>query len=72
MAVLFDPADDYVRSVLDVAKIDGEISPRRRARLIHLILGRVRRTRGPMPANISCMNVRFTGSAASSEAAGLV
>jgi hypothetical protein len=25
MAVLFDPADDYVRSVLDVAKINGEI-----------------------------------------------
>jgi hypothetical protein len=26
MAVLFDPADDYVRSVLDVAKVHGEIS----------------------------------------------
>jgi hypothetical protein len=26
MAVLFDPADEYVRSVLDRAKIDGEIS----------------------------------------------
>jgi hypothetical protein len=26
MAVLFDPVDEYVRSVLDRAKIDGEIS----------------------------------------------
>jgi hypothetical protein len=26
MAVLFDPTDDYVRSVLDVAKVHGEIS----------------------------------------------
>jgi hypothetical protein len=26
MTVLFDPADDYVRSVLDLAKVHGEIS----------------------------------------------
>ena len=26
MAVLFDPADDYVRSVLNRAKVHGEIS----------------------------------------------